>query len=74
LTFYPPKKVASPFIKVLKNFFKIGRTGYQKKRNFALISKCAKVSSLAKGKKDFYRKLTLVATMRFSEKKSLGTS
>jgi hypothetical protein len=41
LTFYPPKKVAPPLIRVLKNFFKIGHTGYQKKQNFALISKCA---------------------------------
>jgi hypothetical protein len=35
LNFYPSEKVAPPFIRVEKNFFKIGRAGYQKKRNFA---------------------------------------
>jgi hypothetical protein len=36
-------------MRVEKNFFKIGHTGYRKKRNFALIQKCEEVSSLAKG-------------------------
>ncbi len=39
LSFYPSKKTAPSLIKVEKNFFEIGRAGYQKKRNFALISK-----------------------------------
>jgi hypothetical protein len=33
------KKTAPSLVRVKKNFFKIGRAGYQKKRNFALISK-----------------------------------
>jgi hypothetical protein len=33
------KKTAPSFIGVEKNFFEIGRKGYQKKLNFALISK-----------------------------------
>jgi hypothetical protein len=58
LTFYPPKKVATPLIRVeKKNYFEIGRTGYQKKRNFPLISKIEEVLSLAKGKKLFTEKL-----------------
>jgi hypothetical protein len=56
LTFYPSKKVAPPFVRVEKNFFDIGRAGYHKKRNFALISS-GEVSSLAKGKKIFTEKL-----------------
>jgi hypothetical protein len=32
LTFFPPKKVGPPLIRVEKNFFEIGHTGYQKKR------------------------------------------
>jgi hypothetical protein len=51
LTFNPSKKVALPLIRVEKNVFKIGRAGYEKKRTFALISKCAEVLKLAKGKK-----------------------
>jgi hypothetical protein len=43
LTFYPLKKVASPLIRVDKNFFKIGRTGG--------IKRSAEVLSLAKGEK-----------------------
>jgi hypothetical protein len=49
LTFYPSKKVTLPLIRVEKNFFKIGRAGYQKKRNFVLISKMSRVWQ--KGKK-----------------------
>jgi hypothetical protein len=37
LTFYPSKKVVPTFIRVEKKFLQIGRAGYQKKRNFALI-------------------------------------
>ncbi len=33
------KKYRHPLKELKKNFFEIGRTGYQKKRNFALISK-----------------------------------
>jgi hypothetical protein len=49
LTFYPPKKVAQLLIRVEKNFFKIGHTTYQKKWNFALISKMCR--SLVFGKR-----------------------
>jgi hypothetical protein len=63
-----------------KNFFKIGRAGYQKKRNFALISKMWR--SLKFGKREnfflqknlIFRDLENFAKNRFSEKKSLGTS
>jgi hypothetical protein len=66
LTFYPLKKVAPPLTRVEKNFFEIGHTGYQKKRNFALISKLCR--SLVFGKRE------KVCKNRFSEKKSYGTS
>jgi hypothetical protein len=48
LTFYPPKKVAPPLIRVEKNFLQIVRKGYQKEQNFTLISK---VLSLSKEEK-----------------------
>jgi len=39
LTFYPPEILALPFYRVEKNFFKTVRKMYQKKHNFALVSK-----------------------------------
>jgi hypothetical protein len=56
LTFYPSKKVAPPLIRVEKNFFEIGCAGYQKKRNFALISKMCRSLEFGKREKIFYRK------------------
>jgi EAL domain-containing protein (putative c-di-GMP-specific phosphodiesterase class I) len=56
LTFYPLKKVASPLIRVEKKFFKRICEGYQKKQNFAMISKmCSSLGllSLAEGIKIF---------------------
>jgi hypothetical protein len=62
LTFCPPKK------ELKKNFFEIGRTGYQKKRNFTLISKMCR--SLAFGKKGnkFYRKTEFLGTWKILQK------
>ncbi len=57
LTFYPPKKNSIAFYKSWKNFFEIGRTGYQKKGILHQFHKCAEVSSLAKGKKKITEKL-----------------
>jgi hypothetical protein len=68
--------VAPPLIRVEKNyFFKIVRKGYQKKRNFALISKMCRSLEFSKREKvsqknRFFRKL---AKKLFSVKKSLGT-
>jgi hypothetical protein len=39
-----------------KNFFKSGRTGYQKKRNFALISKMCRSLESGKREENVYRK------------------
>ncbi len=49
-------EIYAPY-KSWKKFLQNGRTGYQKKRNFATISKCAEVSSLSKGKNFFTEKL-----------------
>jgi hypothetical protein len=61
-----------------KNFFEVGRTGYQKKRNFALISKmCRRIWQKGKNfllKNGIYRDLENFAKNRFSKKKFLGTS
>jgi hypothetical protein len=62
-----------------KNFFEIGREGYQKKRNFVLISKMCRSLDFCKREKKFTEKLNFrdlenLAKTRFSEKKSLGTS
>jgi hypothetical protein len=57
-----------------KNFFKIGRKGYQNKGNFALISKMCRSLEFGKRGKKFYQKTDFFAKKRFSEKKSLGTS
>jgi hypothetical protein len=68
LTFYPPKKV-----RVEKNFFEIGQTGYQKKRNFALISKTSRSLEFGKRETFFTQKTKFLGKKNF-EKKSLGTS
>jgi hypothetical protein len=60
-----------------KNFFKIGRAGYQKKQNFALISKIClslEFGEFGKREKISYRKTEYFAKNRFSEIKSWGTS
>jgi hypothetical protein len=50
-----------------KNFFKIGRTGYQKKRNFALISKMYR--SLKFGKREFFlQKTEILETWKILQK------
>ncbi len=60
------KKIASSLIRVEKNFFKIGRKGYQKKQNFVLISKLLLIlldlltskkiaSSLIRVEKNFFK-------------------
>jgi hypothetical protein len=54
LTFYPSKKELKKELK--KNSFKIGRAGYQKKGNFALISKMWRSLEFGKREKKFYRK------------------
>jgi hypothetical protein len=54
LNFYPWEKVAPPFLRVDKYFFKIGRAGYQKKRNFALISKMCRSLEFGKREKICY--------------------
>jgi hypothetical protein len=68
LTFYPPKKVGPPLIRVLKNFFKIGHTGNQKKRNFALISKMCRSLVFGKGEKIFYIKTEFFQKIVFLRK------
>jgi hypothetical protein len=50
------EKVVPPLIRVEKKFFKIGRAGYQKKRNFALISKMWRSLEFGKRGKKFYIK------------------
>ncbi len=47
------KKIAPPLIRVEKKFFKIGRRGYQKKRNFVLISKMCRTLA-TRISKDFF--------------------
>jgi hypothetical protein len=56
LTFYPPEKLAPPFIRVEKKFFKIGRKGYQKKRNFFADLKEVQKSSIKKKGKNSLQK------------------
>jgi hypothetical protein len=56
LTFYPPKKVAPPLLRVEKNFFKIICKGYQKKQNFALISKMCRSLEFGKRETKFLQK------------------
>jgi hypothetical protein len=63
-----------------KNVFEIGRAEYQKKRNFALISKMCRSLEFGKRGKTLlqknliFRDLENFAKNCFSEKKSLGTS
>jgi hypothetical protein len=54
--FYPPKKVApySPLLELEKKFFEIGRTRYQKKQNFALISKMCRSLEFGKREKNCF--------------------
>jgi hypothetical protein len=59
-----------------KNFFEIGRKGYQNKGNFALISKMCRSLEFGKRGKNCYRKTDFLGLgkfrkKRFSEKKSL---
>ncbi len=49
-------KVSLSLKRVEKNFFEIGRTGYHKKRHFALISKMCRSLEFGKREKKFYRK------------------
>jgi hypothetical protein len=51
-----------------KNFFKIGRAGYQKKRNFALISKMCRSLEFGKREKKFYRKTEFLGTWKILQK------
>jgi hypothetical protein len=59
LTFYPPKKV-----RIEKNFFEIGRTGYQKKRNFALILKMCRSLEFGKRENFFTKKTEILGTWK----------
>ncbi len=51
LTFYAPKKVAPPLIRVEIFFSKLGTQGIKRRRILRWFKKCAEVSCLAKGKK-----------------------
>ncbi len=68
LTFNPPKKVALPLIRVEKKFFKIVRKGYQKKRNFVLISKMCRSVEVNKRGKFFSEKLIFQALRKFGKR------
>jgi hypothetical protein len=62
---------------VKKKFFEIGRAGYQKKRNFALISKILRSLEFGKREKKFYRKTEYFGTLKIlpkivSLRKNLG--
>ncbi len=67
VTFLTSKKIAPFLTRVEKNFFKIGRTGYQKKRNFALISKMYRTLASRSSQRFFLRK-TLVCKISKSLK------
>jgi hypothetical protein len=71
LTFYPSKKVAPPLIRVEKNFFKVGRAGYQKKRNFVLISKMWRSLEFGKREKMFNRKTEFLGTWKLLDARVL---
>jgi hypothetical protein len=79
LTFYPPKKVAAPLIRV-ENFFspKLGVQGIRRSGILRWFQKCAEVLSLAKGKKIqknwICNDLENSCKKIFSEKKTFGTS
>jgi hypothetical protein len=51
-----------------KNFFKIGRTGYQKKRNFALISKMCRSLEFGQREKFVHRKNEFLGTWKILQK------
>jgi hypothetical protein len=51
-----------------KNFFKIWRAGYQKKRNFALISKMCRSLTFGKRENFFYRKTEFLGTWKILQK------
>jgi hypothetical protein len=57
LTFHPSKKVET-------NFFEMGRAGYQKKRNFALISKMCISLEFGKREKISYRKTEFLGNLQ----------
>jgi hypothetical protein len=59
LTFYPPKKIAQPCIRFLKNSSKLGVHGIKRSGIFCRFQKCAEVSSSAKGENNFTEKLIL---------------
>ncbi len=68
LTFYPSKKTAPPLIRVEKNFFEIGPAGYQKKRNFALISKMCRSLEFGKRVKFIYKQTEFLGTWKILQK------
>jgi hypothetical protein len=51
-----------------KNFFEIGQAGYQKKWNFALISKMCRSLEFGKRGKKFYRKTEFLGTWKILQK------
>jgi hypothetical protein len=53
---------------VEKNFFEIGRAGYQKKRNFALFSKMCRSLEFGKREKNFTEKLNFLQKIVFLRK------
>jgi hypothetical protein len=68
LTFYPPKKVALPSLELKENFFEIGHTGYQKKRNLALISKMCSSLMFGKRENNFLQKTEFLRTWKIWKK------
>ncbi len=70
MSFYPSRKTAPSLIRAEKNFFKIGRAGYQKKRNFALISKmcrglASRISQNFFSEKQFFAKFSKSLKIQF---------
>jgi hypothetical protein len=51
-----------------KSFFEIGREGYQKKRNFAQISKMCISVEFGKREKNCYRKTEFLGTWKILQK------
>jgi hypothetical protein len=51
-----------------KNFFEIGCAGYQKKQNFALISKMCRSLEFGKRGKKFYRKTEFLGPWKLLHK------
>jgi hypothetical protein len=54
--FLSSKKTAPSLKRVKQNFFKIGHKGYQKKQNFALISKMCRTHASRSSQKQFFAK------------------